>query len=229
MTRVRNTSGPKENGLVSKFDATTRSIALYSLKLTKRIHAQGYKHIIVSGNSHIVACRLFLTSWETLFPNAPKPRIHIFDNEGNNLLYRTRERGIEIPNRLALVQDYIDQNLPDLNALKGERICFLEEFAAKGNKYHRLRAIFPQLGFEQVEFAFIFARARAELKEDAYVALVHTPLANALYVLAREMQGIMHLSSSLNSEQLQAQFHKQLDQMAQAIKVIGSTDNHDVL
>ena len=202
------------------FHPSILKIARASRKLAKHIHSQGYKHIIVSGYSNFISRRLFLTAWEALFPNAPKPRVHIFDAKGNELLYKNLDEA-KAQNRLSLVQEYIDTELPDLNGLKGERICYLDEFSAKGEKYHSLRDIFGRLEFENMSFAFIFAREYTELGEDAFVAERDTSLLNSLYTLSQDMKIGFRAFSEMTPQQLKANFEKQFGLMLEAIKVLG--------
>lgn len=148
-------------------------IASAALSVADHIYNNGAEAIIVSGGSNHVSRALFSTAWRNLFPDAkksPLPKIFVFDEEGNKLLYQPIGKPVTEEWRIKAVQTWIDEHHPILNEYRQKKICYLDDFIDTGIKHERIKEIFQALKFTQIDFCYFFGREISEAK-NAYVSI----------------------------------------------------------
>jgi len=131
--------------------------------LARFIRKGNFTDIILSGQSGPrIALPLFKIAWRYVAPGAPLPKIHIFDQEGNRLLYQNLEDQTQ---RTRLLGEYINAKLPGLLAVRQGKVCFVEDMIITGEKYFAIRRIlnesrFSDFGFTSLRFAFLCGSSR---------------------------------------------------------------------
>lgn len=168
-----------------------QEIANAALALVRHIHAQNYSYLIISGGSNQVSQHLFATAWSSLYAEERMPRIFTINRVGNAILYK-HIKPIPFPtldDRIKAAQDWFDRNLNDINEVKNDRGCLIDEYAQTGGKFEDLKVLLPVLGFKHLDFAVFAAAERDNVSVDVYCAIKSDIVTERLYVLSRYVQG----------------------------------------
>ncbi len=193
MIRVNLLKGIQPKSLKGYFSLKEIKLAKAGLALARFVQERKFTDIILSGRSGpAIALPLFVTAWRHVANGSPLPKIHIFDQEGNRLLYQNLEDQTQ---RTRLLGEYIEKHLPDLLLARQNQVCFIEDMTITGEKYLAIRGIFSlephhpdRFCFTNLSFAFLCGTTISYLRPHDFVADPNIELTRFVYTLSRELQ-----------------------------------------
>ncbi len=81
------------------------------------------------------------------------------------------------------------RDMPELEAAKEQKICFVDDFALGGDKYRGVSVALRLLGFTKMHFAFFAAKEDTELDRDVVVGERSVELVAHLRHMGEHIQG----------------------------------------
>jgi hypothetical protein len=180
---MRETSRIRYNFIIMDM---SQDIATASLNLAESVHERHYEGIIVSGGSNQLSRSLFTSAWMAQYPEEQIPHIYILDARANEMLYKEELAPEESK---VWMQHWIDEKIPALNDLKGEKLCFIDDFSATGTKINDVEKAFKELGFAQVDFFVFAARENTEINQEVFVAAHGDEIVRELQDMSMNIRG----------------------------------------
>lgn len=157
----------------------------------EHIHEEGFEALILSGFSSTVATEMMRKAWMNLYPNQEMPPVHVIGHTGNELLYAPLferrldaeeeepfwmnalnarksppKRELTLEKRIPKVEGYMDEMHPEIMALRGRNVAYVDKFASSGFKYEGLSKIFPAIGFQEMKYVFFVSLESTPLGDD---------------------------------------------------------------
>ena len=176
-----------------------QEIADASLDLATAIHDGEYKAVIVAGGSNQLSRSLLATAWMAQYPEEQLLPVFVFDVQANKMLYKATA---DLPERKAWTQKWIDENLPHLNELKNEKLCFVDDFGGTGIKVNETEKTFRELGFTNIDFRIFATSETAEFEHEVSAARRNDELVLALQEMSENIKGMPSLDEIMNNIEL---------------------------
>jgi hypothetical protein len=160
------------------------TIAKAALAVAQHVHDGGYDAVIVSGGSNQLSRSLLALAWSALYPGERVPHEFVLDWRANALLYKWHGAAA-YP---ADFEAWMHQGMPELEAAKEQKLCFVDDFIRQGEKYRGVTVALEMLGFHHTSFAFFGAQEDSEVGNDAFIGARSSELVSELIELGEHIR-----------------------------------------
>lgn len=162
------------------------------------LHSKAYQALIVSGGSAPVSRTLLAAAWRARFPEEKLPKIFVFTESENALLYKGSLDESERQEKIKLL---VSKKYPELFDLSEFSLCIVDDRLDTGHKYLELKKQFQMLGFNNIDFAYFSATEHApESSNELFISSRNQELANRLWLAGYKIEGHPSASEEVNSE-----------------------------